>query len=30
MLSFDANDFNQRNPVVVVEIEIDVRTTDKI
>lgn len=30
MLSFDPNDFNQRNPVVVVEIEIDVRTTDKI
>jgi len=30
MFSFDANDFNQRNPVVVVEIEIEVRTTDKI
>jgi hypothetical protein len=30
MLSFDANDVNQRYPVVVVEIEIDVRTTDKI
>jgi len=30
MLSFDANDINQRHPVVVVEIEIDVRATDKI
>jgi hypothetical protein len=30
MLSFDANDVNQRNPIVVVEIKIDVRTTDKI
>jgi hypothetical protein len=30
MLSFDANDGNQGNPAVVVEIEIDGRTTDKI
>ena len=30
MLSFDANDVNQRHPVVVVEIEIDMRTMDKI
>jgi hypothetical protein len=30
MLSFDANDVNQRHPVVIVEIEIDVRTMDKI
>jgi hypothetical protein len=30
MLSFDANDLTQGSPVVVVEIEIDVRATDKI
>jgi hypothetical protein len=30
MLPFDANDLTQRNPVVIVEIEIDVRTTYKI
>ena len=30
MLPFDANDFTQGNPVVVVEIEIEVRTTLRI
>jgi hypothetical protein len=30
MLPFDANDLTQGNPVVIVEIEIDVRTTYKI
>lgn len=30
MLGFDTNDLNQRHAVVVVEIEMDVRITDKI